>query len=161
MKAVVNASPLIFLAKLEQLQVLPHPSATTPEVMEEIGRGRALGGVDVYGIEALAKAGGLVVRRASARPLPLETGLHAGEASVLRLALDLGVPEVILDDGNAIRAAKLLGLAPISTPFLLLHARREGRISAPLFRALLERLLEHRYYIAAPLYQRLLEDGGT
>ncbi|MHB8586395.1 MAG: hypothetical protein ACYDDF_11255 [Thermoplasmatota archaeon] len=86
--------------------------------------------------------------------MPQETGLDEGEKTVLQLAVSRRLSEVIVDDKAAIRAAKLLSLKPISTPFLLLRSCRSGDLSAAEFRGLLERLVGLQYFISAPMYQR-------
>jgi len=160
MKAVVNASPLIFLTKLDRLALLPNPCGTTPAVLDEVRAGVAQGHPEAVAVEALVATGALVVRDAKPSGLAARAGLHAGEASMLQLAVDAGVGRVIVDDSAAIRTAKLLGLAPVSTPFLFLEARRAGAIDAPEFRRLLERLVAHRYFLSAPIFQRLLDAGA-
>lgn len=159
MKAVVNTSPLIFLAKLDRLDLLPAPCATTPAVLAEIRVGLAQGHGEALGVESLVERGRLHVRAATPAKLPREAGLDPAEASVLHLAVGLRVREVIVDDFAAIRSAKLLGLAPVSTPFLLLRARRDDVLTSKEFRELVERLAGLRYFLSPPLYQRLLEAG--
>lgn len=157
--AIVNASPLIFLAKLGRLDLLPVPCGTTRTVLSEVRAGAAKGFGDAAAMEALVVAGTLAVGEPKEKRLPFEAGLHAGEVSVLRLALERGVTEVIVDNRIAIRTAKVLRLAPVSTPFLLLRARREGGIAAPAYEGLLERLVAHGYFLSAPMYRRLVEAG--
>lgn len=160
MRAVVNASPLIFLAKLDRLSLLPFPIGTTPLVLAEIRAGASRGHLESNAVEAMAKAGTLAVAEAKPRGVGWMSGLDPAEASVLQLALDRGVREVIVDDYAAIRAARVLGLAPLSTPFLLLRARRQGAVDREQFRSLLERLVAHGCYLSSPVYRRLLEAGG-
>lgn len=159
-RAVVNASPLIFLAKLDRLDLLPQPAATTPEVLDEVGAGLAEGHPEALSIRGLVDEGQLMVEEAGEAPLPEEAGLDLGERTVLQLARTLGVEEVVVDDRAAIRAAKLMGLRPVSTPFLMLRARRRGELSAETFQRLLDRLIELRYFLSPRLYQRLLDLGA-
>ncbi len=159
-EAVVNASPLIFLGKIDHLDLLPRPVATTPTVLEEITAGDPLDHPEIDLIQA-------VVDEGTIRPMtpgkPLDhtiTGLHEGEASVLALARELDLLEVLVDDKVAIRTAKLLGMTPVSTPFLLLRACRTGTIAEATFRRALDRLVAHRYFLSPDLYQRLVEAAG-
>lgn len=156
-RAVVNASPLIFLAKLGRLDLLPHPCGTTPEVLEEVRAGAREGHKEALEVGKLAQEGRLVVRPAKMPSIPSEAGLHPGEASLLQLALDEHVKEVIVDDYAANRTAKLLGPRPVSTPLLMLRASRHGDMTPEEFRRLLDRLVESRYFLSAPLYQRVVE----
>lgn len=166
MKAVVDASPLIFLAKLDALDLLPDPCVTTAEVLREIHAGGPPARAEVVSIEALQEAKRLVVARPANVKKPrldptllTDSRLGAGELSVLRLALHDRIPEVILDDRLGIRVAKAIGLTPVSTAFLLLRARRESRLSAKLYEARLEGLVQRGYHLSAPLYRRLVEAG--
>lgn len=161
MKAVVNASPLIFLAKLDRLDLLPSPCATTPVVISEIRAGAALGHPEAISLEGAIRSKAIVVRKPRRRALPEQAGLHPGETSVLALALQHKAAEVIVDDRIAIRIAKMAGLRPISTPFLILRATREGRLAPSTARGLLARLLGHGYFLSVPLYERLLKEFET
>lgn len=159
--AAVNASPLIFLGKLDRLRHLPEPVATTRTVLEEIYSADPSRHTEIDLIQLHVK---------EERILPMESpenvdlelsGLHEGEASVLALAREQGFRRVFVDDKAAIRAAKLLGLEPMGTPFLLLKACREGEISSEGFKRALDRLLEHRYHLSASLYQALLDNADA
>lgn len=158
MKAVVDTSPLIFLCKLDALNLLPRPCGTTPAVLDEVRAGAEHGHPEAVSIERLLVEGSLILdepKGASALPLPL----GPGESSVIRLAHERGIGEVVLDDRTAIRVAKVLGLQPVSTAFLLLRARRAGTFTREGYRERLDRLAGHGYFLSAPLYQRLLEAG--
>lgn len=157
MRAVVDTSPLIFLGKLALLGLLPSPTGTTPAVLEEVRAGRPAANPEADAVEALVEAGQLVVEKPSRRKLDYASGLDSAEAGVLVLALDQGVRRVIVDDLAGIRAARVLGLEPRSTPFLLLEARREGTLTAARYRAHLDALLGMGYYLSPRVFQRLVE----
>lgn len=156
-KAAVNASPLIFLGKIGRLEVLPAPVATTSTVLEEIYAGDPIDHPEVDLISTLKTEGQIHVLDADPALAPDVGGLHEGEASVLGLALAEEITEVIIDDRVGIRAAKLIGLTPISTPFRLLRACREERLPRGAFERALEQLIEHRYFLSPKLYRALLD----
>lgn len=159
-RSAVNASPLIFLGKIGQLDQLPDPVATTPTVLDEVLAGDPLDHPEVDLIQALVDEEQIRVQ-APDEPLGHRiTGLDPGEASLLSMAREEGIEEVIVDDKVAIRTAKLLGLTPVSTPFLLVRACREERLTVAGFRRCLDRLIEHRYFLSPDLYQRLIEVAG-
>lgn len=157
MKAVADTSPLIFLSKLGLLELLPRPTGTTPAVLREVAAGRPVGNAEADAVEQEVKGGRLVVVKPPRRRIDAASGLDATEAGVLVLALDQGVRRILVDDLAAIKAARLLGLEPRSTPFVLLEAHRQQRLDRAQYRAHLEALLQNGYFLSPRLYQRLVE----
>ncbi|MGQ0796538.1 MAG: hypothetical protein ACT4OI_01545 [Methanobacteriota archaeon] len=159
MKAVVDASPLIYLIKIDRLDVLDQYAEVLipPEVLSEIERGVAAGHTEALVVRRLVDAGHARVRKAG-RPRT-EWNLDPGEAAVLALALRAKVDEVVIDDRAAIGVAKYLGLRPVSVPFLLLRERRAGRLSQEGFETALRHLLSSGYYLSPDLHNRLLASG--
>lgn len=156
-RAAVNASPLIFLGKIDRLGLLPDPVGTTPIVLEEIRAADPVDHPEVDLVDTLVREGRIRPLEAAPEQAPNLGGFHEGEASVLALTAQEGFEQVIVDDKVAIRAAKLIGLEPVSTPFLLLRRVREGQLSTEGFRRSLDALLEHRYHLSADLYNALLD----
>jgi uncharacterized protein len=125
---VVNASPLIALAKIGQLELLLGPSRILmiPEaVAEEIRVGPPQ---DPARVALTIGFGGT--------PIPVDVsaeviawGLGRGESAVLCLAAQHGATAV-LDDRDARRAAKTMGLDVLGTLGVVLRARAEGRIES-------------------------------
>jgi predicted nucleic acid-binding protein len=161
MRAAINASPLIFLARLNMLHLLDMYSKvySTHEVLSEV-----LGGIEAgYHDALLAKKfinGGKIRRvKTKARLEKYEEllGLHKGEISVLLVARELKLDLVIVDDKRAIKAAKYFGLKPVSTPFVLLEALRKGKLTFSRFKECMDRLIEFGYRISPRLYISVLE----
>lgn len=134
---VVNASPLIVLARAGLLPVLAGaagevllPDAVAAEVLA--------GPASDPARTAVAAGWG---RRVPAPPAPatvLEWGLGAGETAVLATALDQRPAAAALDDGEARMCARTLGVPVLGSLGLVLQARRDGRIDSAVdaFRAL-------------------------
>lgn len=158
--AVVNASPLIFLAKIDRLGILPRPSLTTPTVLQEVRAGGRETYPEVETVEHLVRKGTLQVAEPEGdAPTALRdhAGIDAGEASILHLARGRSISRVVVDDRVAIRVAKLLDLDPASTPYLLLRACRRDELPYHAFQRSLDHLLDHGYHLSRPLYRELLQ----
>ena len=127
MSAIVNATPLIALAVIDQLDLLPQifgdiivPTTVHHEV---IGRG-----LERPGAQLIAQAAWLQVisPQATATIEPLLLGLDAGEMDVLLLAQEQQPDWVIIDERQARRAARAMGLSVKGTMGILLTAGLAG-----------------------------------
>jgi predicted nucleic acid-binding protein len=123
---VVNASPLIALAKIGRLDLLLTggrtvivPEAVVCEILDGPG--------DDPARQALSAGWGPL--RAQVVPAPdiLEWGLGAGETAVLTLAREKALTAVV-DDRSARRAASALGVRVLGTLGVVLRARLNGHI---------------------------------
>ena len=156
--AAVNASPLIFLARVGRLDALSAfaPLMTTTAVIEEVEAGAARGHGERVPVGRFIDQGKLKVRKADLSPIE-GFELDPGELSVLRLAEKEALAVAVVDDLAAIRAARQLGLSPRSTAFILLDATAAGRLTPSEFRADLEAIMRRGYHLSAPLYVFLLD----
>ena len=157
MKAAVDASPLIFLARIGKLDVLDDYDVVyvPSEVLDEIEAGLALGHLEALVVRERVERGRLKVARGGR--LRGEWNLDRGEMAALAIAVRRKVDEVLVDDRPAIAAAKFLGLRAVSVPYLLLRARRDDRLTQADFEGSLRRLLEEGYHLSTLLFERLLE----
>jgi predicted nucleic acid-binding protein len=127
---VVNASPLIFLARIDRLDLLVSLAKllVVPEaVIREIQAGS-----DRDGTADQLKALPSIIQ-ADDRPLPERIrlwDLGAGESQVLAHGLERPGSEVVLDDLAARRCARSLDLPMIGTLGVVILCRRRGVISA-------------------------------
>jgi predicted nucleic acid-binding protein len=135
---VVNASPLIFLARIERLDLLTSlakPLVVPAAVIREIQAGSDRDGAADQ-IRDLTS-----ILRVDDRPLPDRIrvwDLGAGESQVLAHGLERPGSEVVLDDLAARRCARSLGLPMIGTLGIVLLCRHRSIISAarPIIQAL-------------------------
>ncbi len=158
MKAVVNASPLIFLAKLDLLHSLElyDEVYTTNIVLDEIKKGMGRGFEEALQIMHKIEDKKIVVIDVEPS-VEKSFGLHEGELSVIQLAKDLKIDVIIVDDRAAIKVAKYFGLRPLSTPYILISNVKQGKLSKKDFRRAMDRLISFHYYISPALYQKMLE----
>ncbi len=143
---VSNATPLIYLAKVRKLELLKiFGEVLIPEEVkvEVVDRGKALEKQDAYLVEQAIKDGWIKVLKVEPMEIPIK--LHLGEIAVLSLAKKLGVKEVLIDEKPARFAAKLLGLKPRGTVFVLLKALKEGLIDLDEFLDTLSEMIKQGF----------------
>ena len=162
MKAAINASPMIFLAKLDMLHLLNviyEEVYSTPEVIAEVLGGIEIGYGDAISVKKFVDEGKIHELKTKARLEKYEAllGLHKGEISVLLAARELKIDHVIVDDKRAIGAAKYFGLKPISAPFVLLEALRRKKLTFSRFKECMGKLIDFGYHISPRLYMQIIE----
>mgnify|MGYP006280219729 CR=1 FL=1 len=148
MKIVTNASPLIFLSKIDSLGLLQQCFSDVlapPAVLAETG----LELPDFVEQSQLSDLGEAFVRGALG-------SLHRGELETLVLARERGTDLVAVDDGAARRKAGQMGLRPIGTVGILVLARRFGHLDEPTALEKLNLLVDrHGLYVSSTLLQQV------
>ncbi|MEW6755597.1 MAG: DUF3368 domain-containing protein [Candidatus Latescibacterota bacterium] len=130
MKVVANATPLIALALLDRLTLLPalfREVLVPPAVYDEV----VVRGADRAGGAGLACAAWLTVQD-PATPHTIEPvllGLDAGEFEVLLLARSVQPDWVLIDERLGRRVAQAMGLPVKGTIGLLLAGYRAGLLT--------------------------------
>ncbi len=126
---VVNASPIILLAKVDRLHLLMDlceellvPEAVVAEVLAGPSSDPAR--------QILQRGWGLTVAPHGIAPGLLEWGLGSGETAVLAVALERSPATAVLDDAAARTCAKVLGIEVIGTLGVVLRAKRKAMISS-------------------------------
>jgi predicted nucleic acid-binding protein len=152
---VANASPIIVLAKAGCLELLDQPEfqLLVPDVVVR----EVLAGPPSDPARRALEAGW--GSRVEPGPVPLavvEWGLGAGESAVLATALAHSGATALLDDAEARRCARTLGVAVLGTLGLVLQAKRSGRIESA--SAVLRRLRQAGLHLDDPLVQRVLAE---
>jgi predicted nucleic acid-binding protein len=156
---VVNASPVIFLTQIQALPLLKElatevaiPAAVKAEVLAGERRHDIL--VPVEFPKWMTIVPDIL--------LPEEVAgwdLGAGESQVLAHAIRLGGNcEAVLDDLQARRCARGLGIATTGTLGIILRAKQAGLI--PAARPLVEDLLRKGLYLARELVEMSLGELG-
>jgi predicted nucleic acid-binding protein len=156
---VADAGPLIFLAKLDHLELLRSagidvyvPAAVIQEIRSK----------DDEASSAIEEASSIWLQIRSVDNLNavelLLADLDSGEAEVIALAREIKADWVLLDDLDARRFARRVGLSPVGTLGLLLAARLRGKI--PSLGTEIQRLQEHGFWISDLLKERILKAAG-
>jgi len=129
---VADASPLIFLGRIEHLFLLPElfDSVLVPGIVfhEVTGFGERPGALAVRA----AKDQGLIKVIDFARTERVDRLVElvdAGEAYAIALAIERGITQILMDDLVGRRLSQSRGLAPIGTLGVLVQAKRRGLIT--------------------------------
>jgi predicted nucleic acid-binding protein len=125
MKAVVNAPPLIALARVDQLALLNQlfdEVLVPPAVYQEV----TVQGVNLPGAALVMQSDWIRVQAPVTPPTiePLLLGLDAGEMEVLLLAQDVQPAQVVIDERIGRRVAQALRIPLTGTLGVLLAAFR-------------------------------------
>ena len=89
----------------------------------------------------------------------LQRELDRGEAEAIALAVQLEADQTLLDEREARRVAKSLGMKVTGVLAILLRARREHRL--PSLREAMEELREKAgFHIRADLFAELIRESG-
>ncbi|HIJ84545.1 MAG: hypothetical protein HW380_1641 [Magnetococcales bacterium] len=143
---IINASPLIFLARSRQIHLLQHlhrPVLVPQPVVQEI---RARGPHDPT-VRTLNETAWLEIAPAPAIPSEiLAWDLGLGESAVLALARSIPGSIALIDDQSGRRCAQTLRITLMGTVGLVLLAKQNGAI--PNARAVLAVLREQGMYLS-------------
>ena len=125
------------------------------EVVEEI----AAGGAHGFGIPEFNVATWLGLWPTPVTTIPLlRNSLDQGEAAVIQLALDEGIPDVCIDEPVGRRLARLCGLNVTGAVGVLIRARREGRIIS--MRETLDRMKTRGIWLSESVINFALRESG-
>ncbi len=156
---VSNSSPIIHLAKIDQLDLLTDffgELIIPPAVYEECimdGKGRPE-------VTRIKQATGLRVVEVANQNLVklLNAEIDRGEAEAIALALETQAPLILLDDADAREKARLYHLKITGLVGILLRARKSGKIAS--LSEKLDELLNTGFWLNAGLIDRLLREVG-
>jgi len=146
---VCNASPLIALEQIGQLEILRRVFGTLfvpPAVAAEVAPTVVL--PEWVRLRTLVQGIG---------PIVLGASLGRGESEAIGLALEIHAGLIILDDRPARRLAQALRLPVIGTLGILLAAKRRGLLVA--VKPCLDQLLAHDFRISPSLYSQVIRDA--
>jgi hypothetical protein len=148
---VSNSSPLIALARIQRLDLVPvilESVLIPPAVVREI-RPSIPVSPDWLQVRAATQVPSVLTSRRR---------LGDGEWEAIALAVEVGARAILLDDRPARRLAAMAGLSVIGTLGLLLSAKRAGLIDA--LRPELNKLLTTSFFLSHQLHDDLLRMAG-
>lgn len=161
MKATINASPLIFLAKIDKINLLGMiltDFRVTDIVWEEtVKKGLEHQHVEAEFIQRIVGNRVVEAEKEKAEKMAEKFGVHIGEASTILLAKKLHFEHVLVDDKVAIKVTKIMGLKLLSTPFILLEALKKHHLTYSQFVSCFEKLTAYGYYISPVLSREILK----
>jgi uncharacterized protein len=154
---VSNSGPLISLARIERLDLLPelfHEVVVPTAVFHELTRDP-----DRPGASAIRGAEWLRIRQVSdvAEVARLSFWLDSGESEVLVLARELGATAAI-DERRGRNIATALGIPHTGTVGILLTAKQTGAVSS--ITPFLDKLIKNGIRLSARLYEEARRLAG-
>jgi len=156
---VSNASPLITFAKVGKidlvLRLYDEIFVSDAVKQEVIDNGKKEGYADALLLEDYLRNNKIKVIKPG-KPLCVK-GLHRGEAGTIALALELGVTEVLIDENDARVIAKVYGLNPRGTLFILFESGRKKIISEDEAVETLDEMLNNEFRISSRIYSLFLD----
>lgn len=154
MSVVINATPLIYLAKINKLSLLKeiYGQVLIPQEVkkEVVDKGKELGEADALIVEQAIKEGWIKVEETNIQKMTME--LHPGEKAVIALAEEKKIEEVIIDEIPGRMVARIKGLKPKGTIYILLRAVKLKELSLEEFIETLEELLESGFRLQETIY---------
>lgn len=158
--AVSNSTPLIHIARLGRTDLLRTcfdrvyiPGKVLEEVIE---KGKQQGRKEVVVLDSLIQEGYIEVKNPS-KLIPEIASLHRGEIEAISLCIEIKANRILVDDKEAVEAAKILGLKPLRTTALLLYSLKDGAINFNEFQDILLGLSEGGYFLDAKTYDEILK----
>ncbi len=155
---IADSSPLISLAIIEQLELLPQLYQRVllpPAVWDEA----TVQGIGLPGANAVSKITWLEIQTPEATLLqPLSILVDRGEAEAIALAQSIPESIVLLDDAQARRVAERLNVPRIGTLGILRRAKKSGLVMA--VKPYIEELRSQGIYIRQSLIDAVLQDLG-
>ncbi len=158
LKVVANATPLIYLSKVDCLNILHQlfdTVYTTPEVKREVvDVGKALNKTDAHIVENAFKEGWLRVKKAP--QIELHIPLQKGEETAVSLAKILKADFLLIDETRGRRAAELAEVQPLGTVGVLLLALERNLLGLQAFLDVLDRLVDVGFRLKQEIYIQIV-----
>jgi predicted nucleic acid-binding protein len=161
---VFDATPLIYLAKVDRLSLVEHldASCVIPErVYEEVvGTGLDQGYPDARRIERSVDAGRFDIVSVETSPLlsrlQSNSNLSDADADVLACA-DVHDGVAVMDETYGRDVAATEGITTRGTAYLVLKPASEGTISVADARSVIDAMIDEGWYCAPDVYAKIVQ----
>lgn len=161
-KIVSNATPLIHLAKIKKYSLLKSlfdKIIISQEVkIEIVDEGKKLKKPDALLIEREIEDGFIEVMKIE-KLVETSLELELGELSTLSLAKKLKIDEVLIDETLGRSAARIIGLVPKGTLYVLLKNLKLKEITFDDFLNILNELIESGFRLKEEIYIKVIEEA--
>jgi predicted nucleic acid-binding protein len=156
---VSNSSPLIHLAKIDQLHLL-HDFFDQIIIPNAVYNECVIEDKEYQEISRIKNADWLQTCHVSDRNLVilLQSEIDKGESEAIALALEKSAHLILLDDAEAREKARLYHLKITGTIGILLRAKKEGKLQS--FHQVINQLQTTGFWLNEKLKQRLLVEVG-
>ena len=159
---VSNATPLIHLAKIKKyslLKSLYNKIIISHKVkIEIVDEGKKLNKPDALLIEKEIESGFIEVKKVN-KLIETALELELGELSTLSLAKKIKINEVLIDETLGRTAAKIIGLIPRGTLYVLLKNLKLKNITFNDFLDILNQLIESGFRLKEEIYIKVIEEA--
>jgi len=159
---VSNTTPLIHLAKIKKyslLKSLYNKIIISQEVKTEIvDEGKKFNKPDSLLIEKEIESGFIEVKKVN-KLIETTLELESGELSTLSLAKKIKINEVFIDETLGRTAAKIVGLIPRGTLYVLLKNLKLKNITFNDFLNILNQLIESGFRLKEEIYIKVIEEA--
>ena len=157
MRIISNTSPLIFLAKINCLELLDYYEIVIPsEVKNEILKGKEQEKEDAYVLEQMISTGKIRVKQITIIKTLERANIDLGEKETISLATVENIKNVLLDERKARNIAKMLGLEPHGTIWILFQALKRNKMNKKELENKIFELIEKGYRIKEELLLEIL-----
>ena len=157
MEIVINASPLIFLAKIGMLDLLKSHKLIIPsQVYDEIFKGGNIDIEDVFTIRSLVSQKRIMVEESEIIKDLEKQNLGLGEKAAISLAVKKKINLILIDERKARKIAKFYRLKTRGTIGVLIEALHNKKISKREFVDSIQKLIKEGYRIKEELLIELL-----
>ncbi|MEK6792368.1 MAG: DUF3368 domain-containing protein [Nanoarchaeota archaeon] len=163
---VSNSSPLIYLAKINRLNLLKllFNKIFIPEEVytEVVINGKQRNFSDALSIERAIKDGWIEVKKTNYNFEydEIYNKIHLGEIEAIKLAKQLNAKLLLIDDASAHTLAQGLGLNVKGAIYVLLTAYEKKLINKNEIKSCLYKLVLHGFRISTELYGKILNEIG-